>query len=218
MTPCMYMRLFWVMPHCSAIFKRALFSAISSAISIGIMATAGVLTHSHFVFPSLGPTAFLFFSTPTAPSASPRNTLIGHTIGVCMGYLCLIVTGLALTGPALATDMKWRLVIAAGLSLGLTSGLMVLMRVDHPPAAATTLLVSLNIISRPWQLVVLMVAVGLLTLQAIVINRLAGISYPLWSALPMIEQITIKEKAVRLNGSRRARKRGRHRKKVNRKR
>jgi CBS-domain-containing membrane protein len=58
---------------------------------------------------------------------------------------------------------------------------MVLLRAPHPPAGATTLIVSLGILRQPWQLLLLMVAVALLTFQAIVINRLAGIPYPLWT-------------------------------------
>ena len=42
----------------------------------------------------------------------------------------------------------------------------------------------IDILTRPWQLILLMVAVMLLTLQAIIINRLAGIPYPLWSPVP----------------------------------
>jgi len=141
-----------------------------------------VITHSPFIFPSLGPTAFLFFYTPTHPSASPRNTIIGHAIGVLAGYLSLVITNLTMAGPALQVGVTWPRVAAAGLSLGLTAGLMVLLRAPHPPAGATTLIVSLGILRQPWQLFLLMVAVVLLTLQAIVINRLAGIPYPLWSA------------------------------------
>ncbi|HEU5423887.1 MAG TPA: HPP family protein, partial [Nitrolancea sp.] len=59
--------------------------------------------------------------------------------------------------------------------------LMVLLRAPHPPAGATTLIVSLGILTAPHQLAILMVAVVLLTLQAFVINRLAGLPYPLWS-------------------------------------
>lgn len=59
---------------------------------------------------------------------------------------------------------------------------MILLRAPHPPAGATTLIVSLGILTAPWQLAVLMLAVVLLTVQAFVINRLAGIPYPLWSA------------------------------------
>jgi CBS domain-containing membrane protein len=77
--------------------------------------------------------------------------------------------------------VDWPRVGAAALSLGLTSGLMVLCRVPHPPAGATTLIVSLGLLPHPWQLAVLLLAVGLITAQALIINRLAGIAYPLWS-------------------------------------
>jgi CBS-domain-containing membrane protein len=58
---------------------------------------------------------------------------------------------------------------------------MVLFRVSHPPAGATTLIVSLGIISLPKDLVIIEAAVILLTAQALVINRLAGLPYPLWN-------------------------------------
>jgi CBS-domain-containing membrane protein len=58
---------------------------------------------------------------------------------------------------------------------------MVWARVPHPPAGATTLIVSLGILHEPWQLAVLMLAVFLLVLQGFGINRLAGIPYPVWS-------------------------------------
>lgn len=59
---------------------------------------------------------------------------------------------------------------------------MVLLGVSHPPAGATTLIVSLGIISKPSELVVIEVAVVLLVTQALLINRLAGLPYPLWQA------------------------------------
>ncbi len=46
-------------------------------------------------FPSLGPTAFLFFFTPRAPAASPRHTIYGHAIGIVCGYGALWLFGLA---------------------------------------------------------------------------------------------------------------------------
>jgi CBS-domain-containing membrane protein len=178
-----YIRLPWLIQRYAQTPVLALFSCINGCISIGLMSVLAVLTHSPFVFPSLGPTAFLFFYTPTAPSASPRNTLIGHAVGAGAGYLSLVVTGLTMAGPALAVGVTWPRVIAAGLSLGLTSGLMVLFKSPHPPAGATTLIISLGILTKPWQLLLLMVAVVLLTLQALAINRLAGIPYPLWNPI-----------------------------------
>src|SRR6266480_1589556 len=179
-------RLPWLLEHYANIPVLAVFSFINGCISIGIMAALAVITHSPFIFPSLGPTAFLFFYTPTAPSASPRNTIIGHAVGVIAGYFSLVITGLTMAGPALAVGVTWPRVIAAALSLGLTAGLMVLLKSPHPPAGATTLIISLGILTKPWQLLLLMVAVILLTLQAIAINRAAGIPYPLWN--PIREQ------------------------------
>jgi len=159
----------------------AVFSFVNGCLSIAVMAAAAVLTRAPFVFPSLGPTAFLHFYTPTAPAACPRNTLCGHLIGTAAGWASLALFGLTAAPPALSAGVDWPRVGAAALSLGLTSGLMVLCRVPHPPAGATTLIVSLGLFSQIWQLAVLLLAVGLITAQALVINRLAGIDYPLWS-------------------------------------
>jgi len=144
------------------------------------MAGLALITGSPFIFPSLGPTAFLFFSTLTAPAASPRNAVIGHGVGVLAGYFSLVVTGLTMAGPALLVGVTWPRVVAAGLSPRLTAGLMVWLHAPHPSAGATTLIISLGILTKPVQLVILMGAVVLLTVQAFVINRLAGIPYPLW--------------------------------------
>lgn len=164
------------------IWVMGLFSLVNGLISIAIMSAAAWGTGQPFIFPSLGPTAFLFFYTPSAPAASPRNALGGHLVGVLAGYLALVVFGLTDAGPAVAEGVSAARVGAAALSLGLTSGVMVWLRVPHPPAGATTLIISLGILRTPWQLVVLMAAVGLLTLQAILINRLAGLDYPFWAA------------------------------------
>jgi CBS-domain-containing membrane protein len=91
-----------------------------------------------------------------------------------------VAFGLVHAAPALSTGVTGSRVGAAALSLGLTSGAMVWARVPHPPAGATTLIVSLGILREPEQMAVLMLAVVLLVLQAFAINRLAGIPYPVW--------------------------------------
>ncbi len=149
-------------------------------VSIGLMAALAVVTKSPFVFPSLGPTAFLFFYTRRRRRPR-RATILGHSIGIAVAYMSLLITGLTHAGPATATGVTLARAIAAALSLGLTAGLMVLARAPHPPAGATTLIVSLGILSRPPMLLVLLGGVVLLTLQAILINRLAGVDYPLWA-------------------------------------
>jgi CBS domain-containing membrane protein len=158
----------------------AVFSLVNGFISIALMAAVALVTRAPFIFPSLGPTAFLLFYTPTAPPASPRNTIVGHLIGAVAGWLSLVLFGLTAAPPALSAGVDWPRVGAAAFSLAATSGLMVLLRVPHPPAGATTLIVSLGLMPHPWQLAVLMAAVVLLTGQAFLINRLAGVDYPAW--------------------------------------
>lgn len=157
------------------------FAFINGLIAIALMSVAALATRQPLIFPSLGPTAFLLFYTPTAPAASPRNTLCGHAIGAAAGYLSLVVFGLTAAGPAFQHGVTPARVGAAALSLGLTSGVMVWAKVPHPPAGATTLIISLGILTTPLKLAVLMFAVFLLVVQGFVINRLAGIDYPVWA-------------------------------------
>ena len=174
------LRLPYLLDRLPARPVTAAFATVNGFLSIAIMSFAALVTQQPFVFPSLGPTAFLFFFSPLVPAASPRNTVYGHLIGAAVGWGCLLAFGLQGDGPSTAVGVSWERVLAAGLSLGLTSGLMVLVNAPHPPAGATTLIISLGVLHEFEHLVVLMIAVALLTLQAIGINRLAGVQYPLW--------------------------------------
>ena len=52
-------------------------------------------------------------------------------------------------------------ILAVGLPLSLTSGFLVRFDLDHPPAASTTLIVSMGLLSSPAELAVLMLAASL---------------------------------------------------------
>jgi CBS domain-containing membrane protein len=170
-----------------------LFAFVNGIVSIAIMAAAALITGAPFVFPSLGPTAFLLFYTPLQPSASPRNTILGHAIGAAAGWASLAAFGLLHQPPALVAGVDGARVAAAALSLGLTSGLMVWCRVPHPPAGATTLIISLGILRHPSELDVLMLAVVLLAAQGFIINRLAGLPYPHWAPGPHLPSDPVSE-------------------------
>lgn len=71
--------------------------------------------------------------------------MVGHLIGAGFGWLGLLLFGLLDAPSALSAGVGWAHVGAAALSLGGTGGLMVLWRVPHPPAGATTLIVSLGL-------------------------------------------------------------------------
>ncbi len=159
----------------------ALFMFVNGFITIALLAGVAMVSHTPFVFPSLGPTAILLFFTPLSPTASPRHTLFGHAIGIGCGYGALLLTSLQHAPAANIAGVDSRRVLAVALSLACTSGLMILLKAAHPPAGATTMIISLGIVTRPFYLFVIEVAVALLVLQAIVINRLAGLDYPLWA-------------------------------------
>lgn len=159
----------------------ALFMFINGFITIAILAGVAMISHTPFVFPSLGPTAILLFYTPLSPTASPRHTLYGHAIGILCGYGSLLVMGLHHAPPAIGTNVDLRRIMAVALSLALTAGLMILLKAAHPPAGATTLIISLGLVTRPFYLCIIEIAVALLVGQGILINRLAGLDYPLWA-------------------------------------
>lgn len=159
----------------------ALFMFINGFITIAILAGLAMLSHTPFVFPSLGPTAILLFYTPLSPTASPRHTICGHAIGILCGYGSLLLVGLQHAPPATISGVDSSRILAAALSLASTSAIMILLKAAHPPAGATTLIISLGIVTKPMYLVVIEIAVSLMVAQAILINRLAGLDYPLWA-------------------------------------
>lgn len=159
----------------------AAFVFVNGFVAVGLLAALALLTRVPLVFPSVGPTAFLLYFMPTAPTASPKNALCGHAVGIACGYAALWLTGLQDAPSAVLEDIHWRRVLAAALSLAATGAFMILFRVVHPPAGATTLIVALGIIKDPAHLGAIEAAVVLMALQALVVNRLAGIDYPLWS-------------------------------------
>lgn len=161
-------------------FRQSLYVFANGFISIGILAALAACTGSPFVFPSLGPTAYVLYLFPLAPGSSPRDCLIGHAIGILCGYAALLLTGLAGIPDSHAHAITSQRVVAAALSLSATAAGMVLARVNHAPACATTLIVSLGIISRPRDLLLIEFAVLLLVIQAWILNRLAGVPYPFW--------------------------------------
>lgn len=174
------LRLGWLLAHLPAKFVWAAYVALNSFVTIALLTALALLTQSPFVFPSLGPTAYLFFFTPLAESASPRNAVLGHAIGLLCGFFAYTVTGMHPFPQGFSGEVYWPRILASALALALTGAIMVLLRVNHPPAGATTMIVSLGILAKVGYLPVIEIAVVLLAAQAFAINRLAGLPYPVW--------------------------------------
>jgi CBS domain-containing membrane protein len=166
--------------HCHNRWVLGTYVLINSAISIAIVSVIAALTKEPFIFPSLGPTAFLLFYDALGAQAAPRNVFCGHAIGVLAGYLALVIFGLTMAKPDLNHITTPR-IGAVLVCVCLTVSLMVWLRVPHGPAASTTLMVGLGLIRTPPQLTILMIAVVLMIAQGAIINRVASVPYPLWA-------------------------------------
>ena len=175
------LRLDWLLQHFPPRLVRSVYVFVNGFITIGLLALLALLSRNPFVFPSLGPTAYLLFFSPLNQTSSPRNTILGHAVAIVCGYGAFAVTGAGAQPFAAHPGIFWPRILAAALSLSTTAAVMVLLGISHPPAGATTLIISLGIISKPRALVIIEVAVLLLVVQALVINRLAGLPYPLWT-------------------------------------
>lgn len=113
---------------------------------------------------------------------APRDIgVLGHAIRIVCGYGSLLLTGLHHTAPATIVGVSSSRILAAALSVAGISALMILLKAAHPSAGATTLIISLGTVTKPTYLLVIEIAVVALVVQAIIINRLAGLDYPFWA-------------------------------------
>jgi hypothetical protein len=150
----------------------ALYAALLSLAVLALSGAVGLALKQPWLFPSLGPTVMLFFQSPRQRASRPLNTLVGHGVALVIGYLCLVVFGLVGAPPVPSAGLTVPYLIAGALSVALTTGILALLELEHPPAGATTLIVSLGIIATPLGLLSMAGAIVLVTIAGWVINRL----------------------------------------------
>ncbi|GIF69246.1 hypothetical protein Ais01nite_72810 [Asanoa ishikariensis] len=155
---------------------------VGSAVAIAIAGGVAALTHQPWLFPSLGPAIMLHLESPKAPESSPRNTLIGHAVALLAGYGFLVACGLTDRPSVLEGGVTGPRIGAAAASLAVTTLVLLVLRASHPPAGATTLIVSLGLLTTPTQLLIAAGAVVLVTAVDWLFNRVTGTDMPLWSA------------------------------------
>jgi CBS domain-containing membrane protein len=154
---------------------RAAHGSAGCAVAVALCGLAAYLFKQPMLFPSLGPSALLFFEQPTAPESSPYNAVVGHLIGILAGVTAIAVFGLLDAPSVLEAGVTLARVGAAALSVALVALALPPLGASHPPAGATTLLVSLGLLDQPRQLAWILAGVLLLTTVALALNRLAGV-------------------------------------------
>src|SRR3954462_9421871 len=160
---------------------NAAYTALGSLLTITLSGLFAWLLDEPLVFPSLGATAFLFFETPMAEVASIRNTVIGHSVGAGVAFVWLNVFGLVGDPSAIVAGFTAGRVACVALSLACTGGILRLLRAAHPPAGATTVIVSVGLLTTVSELAILLSGVLLLTAAAWSLNRALGVPAPFWT-------------------------------------
>ncbi|MEA2465893.1 MAG: hypothetical protein QOJ57_19 [Thermoleophilaceae bacterium] len=161
---------------------NAVYTFTGGLLTIALSGVLAWAVDEPLVFPSLGATAFLFFETPMAEVASPRNTIIGHYVGALVATLWLFVFGLQDNANVLVEGFTPARAAAVALSVACTGGLLRLLRAAHPPAGATTVIVSAGLLHTAPQLAALAAGVALLTMSAHFTNRVLGVPAPRWAS------------------------------------
>lgn len=158
-----------------------LITAIHGGVAILTLGVFAWLTNLPLTFPALGPTAFILFATPTAPSAAPRSVIVSHLSAMMVGWLAWQVL-IALVGEqGSGLQASWETALSTTIALAITCALLVWLNAPHPPACASCLIVALGGCAVLTDVLLMAAAVFWLTAQAYMINRWAGLPVVAWA-------------------------------------
>ncbi|HWR41682.1 HPP family protein [Sporomusa sp.] len=110
--------------------NHVLLSSLGSFSAVGIIAYISVTTGHAFLIPPFGATCYIAFVLPDSAFAQPRNIIGGHILACLIGLACLLMFG----------SNWWSQAIA----MSAVVAIMQVTRTVHPPAAATTILITLQ--------------------------------------------------------------------------
>jgi hypothetical protein len=143
-----------------------LYPAMISGLVIGAIGSFAISADEPWLFPSLGPTVFIQAVTPSASGARIWNTIVGHAIGLLAGFVALFACAAQNTPAVMSAEiLSMQRVVATALAVSVTVGLQSVLNAQHPPAAATTMLVTLGGLKPSWSTVYI-VSIGVLLAAA----------------------------------------------------
>jgi CBS-domain-containing membrane protein len=109
-------------------WKHYVFQCLLATLVVFVVLLALSLKNA-VIIASIGATAFIIFAMPGMITAKARNVIGGHTTGLIIGSLCFLIPHSTVFYAALSYS----------LAVGLAIFIMVVIDIEHPPAAATAL-------------------------------------------------------------------------------
>ena len=146
---------------------------MASGFLVLVTGVLALLAGRPWLLPSLGPTAVLAGEMPAHPVSRTWNTTVGHAGGLLAGFAGVFLAG-AMNDPVVLVDhvLTPGRVLASVIAIALTVLAGALLRASHPPAAATTLLVSLGSIRTALDSANVLLGVLLITLLAAMVREI----------------------------------------------
>ncbi len=120
--------------------------AVAAAVLILLVGAVAFVTKQPYLYPALGPTAFLQAEFPFHKFSRFQDSVVGHLLGIFAGLgsvFLLHVTELPRLGPEQSTVPSGR-IAAAALTVFLVIMLQTFSKVSNPPAAAVGLMFALG--------------------------------------------------------------------------
>jgi hypothetical protein len=145
---------------------------LASGVLILVTGALALLAGRPWLLPSLGPTAVLAGEMPAHPVSRTWNTTVGHAGGLLAGFIGVFLAG-AMNDPVVLVDhvLTPGRVLASVIAIALTVLAGAFLRASHPPAAATTLLVSLGSIRTALDASNLLIGVLVIAIAAAMIRE-----------------------------------------------
>jgi CBS-domain-containing membrane protein len=139
---------------------KSFLTGIFSTITIGALT---ILTHKTeygiFLITSFGSSMILLYGYPESSFSQPKNIFFGHLLTSIIGILFLY-------------NVPLPIYLLVPLSVGFAAGLMILLKVVHPPAGANPIIVIMGGVSLDYLINPIITGTLIILIFGIILNRL----------------------------------------------
>ncbi|MFF2520780.1 HPP family protein [Streptomyces liangshanensis] len=144
--------------------RTAASAAVTTWVALTALVAVGMALRQPVLIPPLAASTAIITATPAAPLAQPRHVLGAHMLAclVCFSFL-----GLGWHGP-------WAAAVACGVAIGLA----LVLKMAHPPAMATVIMIMLTEPRASHFVPLLAMGASLLVLVQMVSSRVQREVYP----------------------------------------